>query len=161
MGETYFCKGRKVLLKDLTKTCLGVHYLADNKNIQDRCKFSIRGAQEKIFHLESNTYVVYSLGKISTNHVCPKAKTISAVQISSDQIVRINPSCTSGPWTTSSRPMTARRSRSTLSGWTGPGRWDSFSNNQRTRWSPRHLPSFGPKSQANSMPRSCFTSCRP
>jgi hypothetical protein len=43
--------------------------------------------------LDSNTYVVYSLGKISTNHICPKAKTISAVQISSGQTVRINPSC--------------------------------------------------------------------
>ena len=43
--------------------------------------------------MDSNTYVVYSLGKISTNHVCPKAKTISAVQISSGQTVRINPSC--------------------------------------------------------------------
>ena len=93
MGETYFCKGRNVLLTDLTKTCLGALYLADNKNIQGRCKFSIGGAQEKIFRLDSNTYVVYSLGKISTNHVCPKAKTISAVQISSGQTVRINPSC--------------------------------------------------------------------
>ncbi len=93
MGETYFCKGRNVLLKDLTKTCLGALYLADNKNIQGRCKFSIGGAQEKIFRLDSNTYVVYSLGKISTNHVCPKAETISAVQISLGQTVRINPSC--------------------------------------------------------------------
>ncbi len=33
MGETYFCKGRNVLLTDLTKTCLGALYLADNKNI--------------------------------------------------------------------------------------------------------------------------------
>jgi hypothetical protein len=31
--------------------------------------------------------------KISTNHVCPKAKTISAAQISSGQTVKINPSC--------------------------------------------------------------------
>jgi len=31
MGETYFCKGRNVLLTDLTKTCLGALYLADNK----------------------------------------------------------------------------------------------------------------------------------
>ncbi len=93
MGETYFCKGRNVLLTELTKTCLGALYLADNKNIQGRCKFSIGGAQEKIFHLDSNTYVVYSLRKISTNHVCPKAKTISAVQILSGQTVQINPSC--------------------------------------------------------------------
>jgi hypothetical protein len=93
MGETYFFKGRNVLLTDLTKTSLGALYLADKTNIQSRFKFSIRGAQEKIFRLDSNTYVVYSIGKISTNHVCPKVKTILAVQISSGQTVRINPSC--------------------------------------------------------------------
>jgi len=51
MGETYFCKGRNVLLTDLTKTCLGALYLADNQNIHSRCKFSVGGAQEKIFRL--------------------------------------------------------------------------------------------------------------
>ncbi len=93
MGDTYFCKGRNVLLKDLTKTCLGALYLADQKNIQTKCKFMVHRAQEKIFRLVSHTYVVYSLGKISTNQVCPKAKSISAVQISSGQTIRINPSC--------------------------------------------------------------------
>jgi hypothetical protein len=92
MGETYFCKGRNVLLTDLTKTCLRALYLADAKNIQDRCKFSIAGAQEKIFRLDSNMYVVYSLWKINTNHICPKAKSISVIQILSGQTVRINPS---------------------------------------------------------------------
>jgi hypothetical protein len=93
MGETYFCKGRNVLLTDLTKMCLGTLYLPNTKNIQTGCKFSISGVQEKIFHSDSNTYVVYSPGKINTNHVCPKAKSILAVQISSGQTVRINPSC--------------------------------------------------------------------
>jgi hypothetical protein len=36
---------------------------------------------------------VYSLGKISTNQVCLKAKSISAVHISSGQTIQINPSC--------------------------------------------------------------------
>jgi hypothetical protein len=93
MGETYFCKGRNVLLMELTKTSLGALYLADAKNIQGQCKFAIGGAQEKIFCLDSNTYLVYSLGKINTNQVCSKAKSISAIQISSGQTVRINPSC--------------------------------------------------------------------
>jgi uncharacterized coiled-coil protein SlyX len=93
MGETYFCKGRNVLLTDLLKTCLGSLYLADHSSIQTRCKFTVDGAQEKIFRLDSHTYVVYSLGKISTNQVCPKAKSITAVQISSGQTVRLNPSC--------------------------------------------------------------------
>jgi hypothetical protein len=93
LGDTYFCKGRNVLLKDLTKTCLGSLYLADHTNIQTKCKFTVDGAQEKIFRLDSHTYVIYSLGKISTNQVCPKAKSISAIQISSGQTIRINPSC--------------------------------------------------------------------
>jgi hypothetical protein len=93
LGDTYFCKGRNVLLKDLIKTCLGSLYLADHTNIQTKCKFTVNGAQEKIFWLDSHTYVIYSLGKISTNQVCPKAKSISAVQISSGQTIRINPSC--------------------------------------------------------------------
>jgi hypothetical protein len=93
LGDTYFCKGRNVLLKDLTKTCLWALYLADHMNIQIKCKFTIDGAQEKIFCLDSLTYVVYSLGKISTNQVYPKAKSISAVQIPSGQTIRVNPSC--------------------------------------------------------------------
>jgi hypothetical protein len=34
MGETYFCKGRNVLLTDLTKTCLSALYLANSKSIR-------------------------------------------------------------------------------------------------------------------------------
>jgi hypothetical protein len=91
LGDTYFCKGRNVLLKDLTKTCLRALYLANHTNIQTRCKFTVDRAQEKIFRLDSHT--VYSLGKISTNQVCPKVKSISTVQISSGQTIQINPSC--------------------------------------------------------------------
>jgi hypothetical protein len=34
MGETYFCKGRNVLLTDLSKTCISSLYLASANNIQ-------------------------------------------------------------------------------------------------------------------------------
>jgi len=93
MGETYFCKEMNVLLTDLTKTCLRATDLTSDRSIQWRCKFSISRAQEKIFYSDSNMYVVYSLGKISSKHVCPKVKTISVVQISSGQTVRIKASC--------------------------------------------------------------------
>jgi len=56
LGETYFCKGRNVLLKDLTKTCLGALYLADHTNIQTRCQFTVDGAQEKIVRLGSHSW---------------------------------------------------------------------------------------------------------
>jgi hypothetical protein len=48
MGDTYFCKGRNVLLKDLTKTCLGALYLADHSNIQLRCKCPPKGFDENL-----------------------------------------------------------------------------------------------------------------
>jgi len=93
MGETYFFKGRNILLTDLTKTCIASLYLASAYNIQWRCKFSIGGVQEKIFSLDSNTNTVYSPGTISTNHVCPKAKTILEVQVKSGQAIKLNSGC--------------------------------------------------------------------
>jgi hypothetical protein len=86
-------QGWNVLLKVLTKTCLGALYLVDHTNIQTRCKFIVDGAQKNIFCLNSHTNVVFSLMKISTNQVCPKAKSILAVRISSSQTIRINPRC--------------------------------------------------------------------
>jgi len=47
LGEKYFCKGKNVLLTDLTKTCLRALYLVDANNIQDRCKFSIGGLRKR------------------------------------------------------------------------------------------------------------------
>jgi hypothetical protein len=86
MADTYFCKGRNVLLKDLTKTCLRALYLADHTNIQIKCKFTVDGAQEKIFRFDSHTYVVYSLGKIAPTKPARR-------QSPSGQTIRINPSC--------------------------------------------------------------------
>jgi hypothetical protein len=88
MGETYFCKGRNLLLTDLTKTCLRSLYLADPNSIQTCCQFSIGGELEKIFRLDSNMFVIYSLGKINTNHICPKKKSISAIQHHHEDMVK-------------------------------------------------------------------------
>ena len=93
MGESYFCKERNVLLTDLTKTCIRSLYLASANNIQQQFKFSIGDAQERLLNLDSSTHVVYSLGTISTNHVCLKAKTIVVVQVKSGQAININPGC--------------------------------------------------------------------
>jgi hypothetical protein len=158
MGETYFCKGRNVLLTDLTKTCLGSLYLTDVQNIQSRCKFSIDGAQEKIFRLDSNTYMVYSLGKINTNHTVPRQRLFRLYRFCPDRRSGSIRAVTSGPWITSSRPMTARRSRSTPNGSTGRGCWSSCTSNRKVRQSPRPSTGSGPRSRASSMMRSSSTS---
>ncbi len=58
---------------------------------------------------------------------------------------------TSGPWITSSRPMTARRSRSWTNGSIGPGLCHNYSSNPRARWSSLPLTDSGPRSPADSM----------
>jgi hypothetical protein len=80
-------------------------------------------------------YVVIPLGKISTNYVCTKVKTISDVQISLGQTVRINPSCFIR--TMDHIIMTDDRVEIEINSnvWTGLGAWDNFSNSQKTRWS--------------------------
>jgi hypothetical protein len=72
---------------------LAPYTLLTPKTFKAGASSPLAGAHEKIFCLDSNTYVVYSLGKINTNHVCAKPKSISAVQISLGQTIRINPSC--------------------------------------------------------------------
>jgi len=65
------------------------------------------------------------------------------------------------PWTTSSQPMTARRSRSTSSGYIRLGCWDNFSNSLRMRWSRLRSRSSAPRSLANLTLKSSFMSSRP
>jgi hypothetical protein len=57
------------------------------------CKFQISDTREKIFSLGNNTWLVYSVGTIATNHVCPKARSSSPLTISSGQAVMVQSGC--------------------------------------------------------------------
>jgi hypothetical protein len=81
LGDTFFCKGRKVMETSLKRSCLGALYMANSQSIQNHCRFKIAEAREKIFQLSKNTWAVYSVGTISTNKVCPAANAITAMQI--------------------------------------------------------------------------------
>jgi hypothetical protein len=43
--------------------------------------------------LGNNTWLVYSIGTIATNQVCPKAGTLSPLTIKSGQSVTVKPGC--------------------------------------------------------------------
>jgi hypothetical protein len=49
LGDTFFCKGRKVMETSLKRSCLGALYTANSNAIQTKCGFMIAEAQEKIF----------------------------------------------------------------------------------------------------------------
>jgi hypothetical protein len=93
LGDTFFCKGRKVMETNLKRSCLGALYMANSNSIQNHCRFKIAEAREKIFELSENTWAVYSIGTISTNQVCPAAKDITAMQFQSGDTIKIKPGC--------------------------------------------------------------------
>jgi hypothetical protein len=78
---------------NIVHECLGSLFLASSTLIKANCKFQISDTREKIFRLGNNTWLVYSVGMIATNHVCPKARTSSPLTISLGQAVTVQPGC--------------------------------------------------------------------
>jgi len=93
LGDTFFCKGRKVIETSLKRSCLGALYTANSNAIQTNCGFMIAEAQEKIFKLSENTWAVYSVGTINTNEVCTVFNDATAMQIQSGDTIKIKPGC--------------------------------------------------------------------
>jgi hypothetical protein len=93
LGDTFFCKGRKVMETNLKRSCLGALYMANSNLIQNHYRFNIAEAREKIFELSENTWAGYSISTISTNQVFPAANNVSAMQIQSGDTIKIKPGC--------------------------------------------------------------------
>jgi hypothetical protein len=93
LGDTFFCKGRKVMETNLERSCLGALYMANSNSIQNHCRFKIAEAREKIFELSENIWAVYSISTISTNQVCLAANDVTAMQIQSGDTIKIKPGC--------------------------------------------------------------------
>jgi hypothetical protein len=85
LGQTFFCEGRSVLQTNIVQDCLSSLYLGSTTLIKANCKFRIDSTREKIYSLGKNTWVVYTIGTIATNQVCPKTGTLSPMTIKSGQ----------------------------------------------------------------------------
>jgi hypothetical protein len=75
LGDTFFCKGRKVM-----ETSLSL-YLANAEAIWRMCKFKDAEASEGNFKLAENSWAVYSTRTINTNQVCQAKNMILTHQI--------------------------------------------------------------------------------
>jgi len=93
LGTTFFCEGRTVLKTNIVHDCMGSLFLASSTLIKANCKFRISDMREKIFSLGNNTWLVYLMGMIATNHVCPKARKSSPITISLGQAVALQSRC--------------------------------------------------------------------
>jgi hypothetical protein len=103
-------------------TCIGLPYMVNTNNIKVHCKFTISNARVNIFSFDSNVWVVYSLGTISTNHICPKAGTLFSIQISSGH-ANFSQDVLSELWAMSLQLMNQKMLKSIPNGLTGPGYW--------------------------------------
>jgi hypothetical protein len=93
LGKTFFCEGRSILQTNIVDNCLGSLYLGRAALIKHNCKFCIDSTREKIYSLGNNTWLVYLVGTIATNQVCPKAGKLSPITIKSGQSVTVKAGC--------------------------------------------------------------------
>jgi hypothetical protein len=87
-GSNVFLRRTNIVLD-----CIGSLYLGSATLIKANCKFCIDSTREKIYSLGNNTWVVYSIGTIATNQVCPRAGTLSPMTIKSGQAVTVGHGC--------------------------------------------------------------------
>ena len=93
LGKTFFCEGRSVLQTNIIDDCLRSLYLGSATLIKHNCKFCIDSTREEIYCLGNDTWLVYSVGTIATNQVCPKTNTLSPLIIKSGQQIQVAPGC--------------------------------------------------------------------
>jgi len=100
LGQTFFCEGRTVLKTNIVHDCMGSLFLATSTLIKANCKFHISDTREKIFSLGNNTWLVYSIGTIATNQVCPNIATMDHL-ITADETDDVEVHSTWLDWTMS------------------------------------------------------------
>ncbi len=93
LGKKFFCEGCSILQTNIIYNCLGSLYLGSTTLIKLNCKFQIDSTREKIYSLGNNTWLVYSIGTIATNQICPKAGTLSPLTIKSGQSINVKAGC--------------------------------------------------------------------
>jgi hypothetical protein len=93
LGSTFFCDSRSVLQTNIIENCLGSLYLGSSSLIKANCKFRIDNTREKIYHLGNNSWVIYSIGTIATNQVCPRDNSLSPLTIKSGQTITVKQGC--------------------------------------------------------------------
>ena len=60
LAQVHYCKGRQVLRTNFHKSCLGALYVKDSEAASWYCDFQIQPADERVFKLSGDEYLVYT-----------------------------------------------------------------------------------------------------
>ncbi len=117
LGDTFFCKGRKVMETSLKRSCLGALYMANSESTRITAISRFQRPEKRSLNSQK------TLGPYT-----PWAQSTPMRSVQLPMKCKSNPEKQSGsnldvmfaPWNTSSRPTNLRPSRSRSRPWTGP-----------------------------------------
>jgi hypothetical protein len=68
--RTFYCKGRQVLKTNMAKTCLGALFSKNSDAAAHYCDFDVVPADEQVYHLKGQEYLVYTKNELVVQKVC-------------------------------------------------------------------------------------------
>ncbi len=80
-----------VLRNDLSTTCIGFYYLENFDALQEKCKFDPIEAQEHVFQLARNNWIISLSVEFPTTIKCPN--TFTSITVRSSSQITVPPGC--------------------------------------------------------------------
>ena len=70
LGRVHNCQGRQILKTNFRKTCLGALYVKDAEAASWYCDFQVQPADERVFRVRNDDYLVYTNKEIVATKKC-------------------------------------------------------------------------------------------
>ena len=92
LGRVHYCQGRQILRTNFRKTCLGALYVKDAEAASWYCDFQVQPADERVFRVRNDDYLVYTNKEIVATKKCGPSVS-QTVQITEGTAVNIPGGC--------------------------------------------------------------------
>ena len=91
LAQVHYCKGRQILKTNFCKSFLGALYVKDSEAASWYCDFQIQPADELVFKLSGDKYLVYTRNDLLATRTCGATQT--QLQITEGTTIKISAGC--------------------------------------------------------------------
>ena len=91
LAKVHYCKGRQVLKTNFRKSCLGALYVKDSEAASWYCDFQIQPADERVFKLSGDEYLIFTRKDLLVTRTCGAAQT--QLQITEGTRINVSAGC--------------------------------------------------------------------
>jgi hypothetical protein len=70
LARVHYCQGRQILRTNFRKSCLGALYVRDSEAATRYCDFQIQPADERVFKMKADEYLVYTNKELVATRIC-------------------------------------------------------------------------------------------